>query len=125
MLYADLLPRILDSLLLYAVGAVTVLGICDGASGECGKACRPLETLVSDRVVPDLSRFYPGIPAERVRDEEKSAVGDPRIDVHAAVVLRSMDVMGHVGRLRILSQQIVVVGGAWCLHRPQCLVLEG
>lgn len=42
---------------------------------------------VEHGVVPDLSRLFPGVAAEGGGDEEEGAVGDARVQVHAAAVV--------------------------------------
>ncbi|CAM5493957.1 hypothetical protein STANM309S_04543 [Streptomyces tanashiensis] len=46
-------------------------------------------------------------------------VGDARVDVHPAVVGAGADVVVHVGGLRVLAEDVVVVRGAGGLHGPQ------
>src|ERR1700730_4167438 len=124
-LYADLAPGGGDRLLLGAGVAVATLGIGHGASGKGGESRRAPQVPVADRVVPDLPGLDPSVTAQCGRDQVEDVIGDAGIDVNPAIVLRGIDIMLHVGRLRILSEHVVVVGGAGGLHRAQSLVLEG
>ncbi|MOA16882.1 hypothetical protein D3C78_1371150 [compost metagenome] len=42
----------------------------------------------------------------------------------AAVILFGLNVVFHVGRLRIFPQQRIVVGGTGCRHRTQALAVD-
>ena len=53
----------------------------------------------------------PGVAAEACGGQAKRPVGDPGVDVHAAVVLARVYKVVHGGRLRILAEHVVVVGG--------------
>src|ERR1700730_17816598 len=124
-LYADFAPGVGDRLLLGAGGAVTALGIGNGTPGKGGESRGPPQGPVADRVVPDLPGVDPSFPAQGGRDRVEGVIGDAGIDENPAIVLRGIEIVLHVGRLRILSEHVVVVGGAGGLHRAQSLVLEG
>src|ERR1700730_2339823 len=102
-LYADFVPGVGDRLLLGAGGAVATFGIGHGAPGKGGERRGPPQVPVADRVVPDLPGLDPSVTAQRRRDQVEGVIGDAGIDVNPAIVLRGIDIMLHVGRLRILS----------------------
>ena len=83
---------------------------------------RFLSRIVSYQICP---AFDPSVTAQRRRDQVEGVVGDAGIDVDPAIVLRGMHIVLHVGRLRVLSEHVVIVGRAGGLHRAQRLVLEG
>src|SRR6202022_2676392 len=124
-LYADFASGVGDRLLLGAGGAVTALGMGNGTPGKGGESRRPPQVPVADRVVPDLPGLDPSVTAQCGRDQVEGVIGDAGIDVNPAIVLRGIEIVLHVGRLRILSEHVVVVGGAGGLHRAQSLVLGG
>src|SRR5690606_20558297 len=65
------------------------------------------------------------VPSDRGRGEVEGVVGDAGVDVHAAVVVGGVDVVGHRGRLRVPAEHVVVVGGAGGAQRSQRLALDG
>src|SRR5215813_526240 len=115
--HANLIPRIGDGFCLVAGGAVATFGIGHGTPGKGSETRRSPEVPIADRVVPDLSGLDPCIPAQRRRNQVEGAIGYARVDVDPAIILGGVDIMLHVGRLRILSEYIVIVRGAWSLHR--------
>ncbi len=74
--------------------------------------------------VPDLERALPGIAADRTREVREHAVGDARVDVHAAIVGPARVEVLHVGRLRVLADGLVVVRGARVEHIAQSAAVD-
>ena len=70
-----------------------------------------------ERVVPDGASLFPCAPANLHRRQIERVVGNPRVDVHAAVVVAGLDEVLHVGRLRIFAQDRIVVRSARRFHR--------
>src|SRR5262249_8242660 len=123
--YANRIPRVDHRLLLTAARPIAMTGIGHGAPGKRGKIGRRPQALVTDRVVPDLTGLLPSMTADRYRGEVERVVGDAGIDVHATIVPCGSQIVPHVGRLRILAEEVVVVRRAGCLYRAQCLPGEG
>src|SRR5690606_29092586 len=70
-------------------------------------------------VVPDLAGALPGVAADCDGGERECAVGDPRVEVHPAVVFVRDDVVPHVRRLRVAADDVVVEGGSRLKHGSQ------
>ncbi len=83
-----------------------------GEGHEIGVGTEPVK-----RLVPDVSEHVPRRPADGHGGEVEGVIRDPRVDVHASVVVRRLDVVAHVRRLWIAAEDRVVVGRARSLHR--------
>src|SRR5216684_8777115 len=86
-LYPNLVPRVGNGLVLGAARPVAMASIRHGASGKSGEIRPRSQAMVTDRIVPDLSRFFPGVAANRRRCEVEGVVRNAGIDMHPAVVL--------------------------------------
>src|SRR5438477_3752030 len=71
---------------------------------EVGVRAEPL----GERLVPDRAGLFPGMAAESTRRLVERLVRDAGIDVYAAVVVRGVDVVLHVGGLGILADPRIV-----------------
>ena len=71
---------------------------------------------IANRVVPGITRFFPGVAADRRRGQIKCPVGDAGVQVHAAVILACFNEIFHVRRLRVFAEQRIVIGGAGFRH---------
>ena len=70
--------------------------------------------------VPDPAGAAPRAPRRSPgRREHEGPVGDAAVDVHAAVVVGGVDVVGHRADLGVLADLRVVVRRAGVRHRPQ------
>ena len=79
---------------------------------------------VGERFVPDAPRFFPGKAAEFARDHVKGVIGNAGVDVYPAVVLEGVDVIFHVGGLRVLAEDGVVVRRAGRFHRTDARAVD-
>jgi hypothetical protein len=70
------LPGVGNSLLLVAIRPIAMSGIDHSAPSEGGEVGRGREAPISNCIVPILSRFFPGIAANR-RCAQKQATGAP------------------------------------------------
>src|SRR5690606_23169491 len=59
---------------------------------------------VTQGLIPDAPGLLPGEPTQRHCRAVKRMVGNPRIQVHPAVVIAGNDKVAHMPRLRVLAQ---------------------
>ena len=91
----------------------------DGQPGEGGEVAVRADVVAGERRMPDRASVLPGVTTDGECREDERAVGDARVDVHAAGVAVRHDVVVHVRGLRILAQVGVVVGRAGVVHVAQ------
>ena len=74
------------------------------------------QVAIANRVVPGITRFFPGVATDCRCGQVKRPVGDARVEVYAAVILARFDEIFHVRGLRVFAKEGIVVGGAGFRH---------
>src|SRR5207245_892434 len=72
-----------------------------------------------ERHIPNAACLFPGKPANLRSSEKERMIWNARIDVHTAVVVSRVQIIRHVGRLRILPELRIVVSRTGIFHGTQ------
>src|SRR5207253_1407312 len=72
-----------------------------------------------ERHIPNAACLFPGKPANLRSSEKERMIWNARIDVDTAVVVSRVQIIRHVGRLRILPELRIVVSRTGIFHGTQ------
>src|ERR1041385_8352044 len=68
------------------------------------------------RFIPNVPGDIPGMTTDSHGRKIERVIRDARIDMYTAIVVGAVIVGLHMGRLRVLAEQGIVVCRTWCLH---------
>src|SRR2546427_2962469 len=111
-------PTSPDGLLLSTAGAIYLAGDCEGEVGGSLEIGIGLQSS-GERHIPNAACLFPGKPANLRSSEKERMIWNARIDVDTAVVVSRVQIIRHVGRLRILPELRIVVSRTGIFHGTQ------
>jgi hypothetical protein len=111
--YSNSIPSVLECFLFRASCAVDrPCGLDSHISELCVTLCRCREDSI-----PYFISLLPAVSVELLLLSRR----DPRIDMYPTVIHDCIDIIIHIGRLRILTHCRIVVCSTGILHGPRCL----
>ena len=98
---------------------ITLLRITHSQLSEFLKRTRRRDPPIRKRPIPNLPRALPRIPPKLSGSKIERMIRDPGIQMHAAAIIRRLDIVLHMAHLRIFTQEAIVIRRTRLLERTQ------